>query len=122
MGFWNNVLTELEYLGKTNKWLAEKAGFDASNIGRGIRLGSSPSADTAVRIAKVLNVSVEYLVTGKASSNEISKSDSERISELHKYAKTLDSLEKIPERFRNPILKAVDELATEYAADSSGVE
>lgn len=116
MGFWDNVLTELEYLGKTNKWLAEKAKFDASNIGRGIRLKSSPSADTAVRIANVLNVSVEYLVTGKAKISGISKSDSEKIQNLHKYAKTLDSLEKIPERFRNPILKAVDELADEYSS------
>lgn len=104
------------------KRFAEKAGFDASSVGRGIRLGSSPSADTAVRIAKVLNVSVEYLVTGKANSNEISKSDSEKIHELHKYAKTLDSLEKIPERFRNPLLKAVDELAKEYEVDGSDEE
>ena len=64
MGFWDNVLIELDYLGMTNKALAEKCGFDASNIGRGIKLGSAPSVETAVKIAKELNVSVEYLVTG----------------------------------------------------------
>ncbi len=39
--------------------------------------GSMPSADAAVRIAKALNVTVEYLVTGEKethpSSNEIQK-------------------------------------------------
>lgn len=65
MGFWNNVLIELDYLGMTNKALAQKAGFAASNIGKGIRMQSSPSADTAVKIANILGVSVEYLVTGK---------------------------------------------------------
>ena len=38
MGFWDNVVIELDYLGMTNKSLAEKCGFDASNIGRGIKL------------------------------------------------------------------------------------
>ena len=59
MGFWDNVLAELDYRGMTNKTLAEKAGFEASNIGRGIRLKSSPSADTAVKIAKILNKAVK---------------------------------------------------------------
>lgn len=117
MGFWDNVLVELDYLGKTNKWLAEKAGFDASNIGRGIKLGSSPSADTAVKIANVLNVSVEYLVTGKAYAKEIrvleTGLESAKIQCLHKYAKVLDSLERIPEKYRKPILKAIEEIGKE---------
>ena len=61
--FWDNVAAELEYLGMTNKALAEKVGITASNIGKGQKQGSSPSAETAVKIAKVLGVSVEYLVT-----------------------------------------------------------
>ena len=64
MNFWENVDEELEFLGMNRKTLAQKADFDVSNIGKGIKTGSAPSADTAVRIAKVLNVSVEYLVTG----------------------------------------------------------
>ena len=74
MGFWDNVIKELDYLGMTNKSLAEKCGFDASNIGRGIRLGSSPSVETAVKIANVLGVSVEFLVDGNESEQKTPQS------------------------------------------------
>ena len=65
MNFWENVDAELEFKGINRKTLAQEAGFDASLITKGIKTGSAPSADTAVRIAKILNVSVEYLVTGQ---------------------------------------------------------
>ena len=32
MGFWDNVKIELDYLGMTNKALAERVGIAASNI------------------------------------------------------------------------------------------
>ncbi len=111
MGFWDNVLAELDYRGMTNKALAEKAGFDASNIGRGIRLKSSPSADTAVKIAKILNVSVEYLVTGTDSKISDETNNSLRIN-FKKYARTLEKLESIPEKTRNSIIQLIDNIET----------
>lgn len=108
MGFWNRVEIELDYLGMTNKALAEKVGIAPSNIGKGIKMGSSPSAETAVKIANILNVSVEYLVTGKnqtKSSNEID------LQQYHKYAKTLEELEKIPADFRKPILEMISKIS-----------
>ena len=66
--FWNRVDIELEYLGKNRTYLANKCGFTVANIGKGIKLGSTPSAETAVKIAQVLGVSVEYLVNGVDSS------------------------------------------------------
>lgn len=108
MGFWDNVEIELDYLGMTNKALAEKVGIAASNIGKGIKMGSSPSAETAVKIANVLNVSVEYLVTGKSqnkSSNEID------LQQYHKYARTLNELDKIPENLRIPILEMISKVS-----------
>lgn len=68
MSFWENVDAELSYKGMNRKTLATEANFDLSNIGKGIKLGSCPSADTALRIAKTLGVSVEYLVAGTDSS------------------------------------------------------
>ena len=114
MGFWDNVITELDYRGMTNKALAEKAGFDASNIGRGIRLKSSPSADTAVKIAQVLNVSVEYLVTGK-DSRYADPIVLQNISKLHKYADTLAKLDMLPEKSRNSIVKLIDDVSDDCA-------
>ncbi len=106
MGFWDNVEKELDYLGMTNKSLAEKCGFDASNIGRGSRLGSSPSVETAVKIAKVLGVSVDYLV------NENEKDSIKSPQTLGKqYYKTLMYLDSLPEKERNSIVHMIEEMA-----------
>lgn len=114
MGFWNNVLTELDYLGMTNKTLAEKAGFDPSNIGRGVRLNSSPSADMAVRIAKVLNVTVEYLVTKSSapgSELEVSAPESRRLKTYSEVIKKLDSL---PEKTRKSIISLINDADEDF--------
>lgn len=105
MGFWDNVVKELDYLGMTNKSLAERCGFDASNIGRGIRLGSSPSVETAVKIAKALDVSVEYLV----SENEIDLKTPQALGK--KYYKTLSYLDTMPEKQRNSIIHMIEEMS-----------
>lgn len=63
--FWRRVDEELEYKGINRTYLAKECGFSLTNIGQGIKLGSTPSAETAVKIAKVLGVTVEYLVTGE---------------------------------------------------------
>ena len=65
--FWRRVDEELEYKGINRTYLAKECGFSLTNIGQGIKLGSTPSAETAVKIAKVLDVRVEYLVTGSES-------------------------------------------------------
>lgn len=96
--FWDNVAVELEYLGMTNKALAEKVGITASNIGKGQKQGSSPSAETAVKIAKVLGVSVEYLVTGSRQPDKNSHG-AENESQTHllrKYHTLIEKCENLP--------------------------
>ena len=105
MNFWDNVVRELDYLNMTNKSLAEKCGFDASNIGRGIKLESSPSVETAVKIANALNVSVEYLVSGKENQDIATPQTLGT-----KYYKSLQILDSMPEKQRNAILKMIEEL------------
>ena len=68
--FWKRVDDEIEYKGINRAYLARKCNFSVTNIGQGIKLGSTPSADTAVKIAQVLGVSVEYLVNGTDKSTE----------------------------------------------------
>ena len=67
-------------------------------------MGSSPSADTAVKIAKVLNVSVEYLVTGQDSSFQKENLDLHRYREYSSFINQLDSL---PENQRELIKSIV---------------
>lgn len=112
MAFWDNVAFELDCLGMTNKALAEQVGITASNIGKGIRLGSSPSAETAVKIAKVLGVSVEYLVNGTDSEKTSSSQSDTRLSpKYHKYAKVLDALISLPEHEREPIIQMISNMS-----------
>ncbi len=91
--FWDNVAQELEYLGMTNKALAEKVGITASNIGKGQKQGSSPSVETAVKIAKVLGVSVEYLVNGNQKDEKTDNSFNGKSKE-HFYKKYHDLIQK----------------------------
>lgn len=102
--FWERVDEELEYKGMNRKSLATEVGFNLGNIGKGIQLRSSPSADTAVKIAKVLNVSVEYLVTGQDSSLQKENLDLHRYREYSSFINQLDSL---PENQRELIKSIV---------------
>lgn len=90
--FWKRVDNELDYLGINRTYLANKCGFSLTNIGQGIKLGSTPSADTAVKIAKVLKVSVEYLVTGQDSTLTKENIDFQKYREYSTFISQLDSL------------------------------
>ena len=60
---------ELAYTGMLKKELAAISGIHKRAIDTYVRTNSSmPPADTAVKIAKALGVTVEYLVTGEDSS------------------------------------------------------
>jgi transcriptional regulator with XRE-family HTH domain len=66
MGFKETLKTELLYQGLLVKELAEKSGVRKRAIDNYLnQQGSLPSADTAVKIARALGVTVEYLVTGE---------------------------------------------------------
>ena len=63
--FWDNVKKEVEYQGISYKEIADKTGLLLQSIYNGMSRQTSPSVEVAYKIATVLNVSVEYLVTGK---------------------------------------------------------
>jgi len=61
MSIGHNIRTRREALGKTQTWLAERAGCLQSQISEWERGNGVPRADTAIAIAKALRVSVETL-------------------------------------------------------------
>ena len=66
MGFRENLKAELAYADMLVKELAELSGINKQTIDSYLREnGHTPSVEAAVRIARALNVSVEYLVTGQ---------------------------------------------------------
>ncbi len=80
MNFWKKVDSELKYLGKTRKELATAVGFDATNISFGIRRSSVPAADTALKVARFLGVSVDYLLD--MSEEKMPSAHDKQISEI----------------------------------------
>jgi len=76
MKFGENLKQELTYAGMLKKELAALSGVHKRAIDTYVRTNSSmPPADTAVKLAKALGVTVEYLVTGEDSSipNEVGR-------------------------------------------------
>ncbi|MCL2265298.1 MAG: helix-turn-helix domain-containing protein [Treponema sp.] len=75
MAFREKLRESLDFCGLEQKELAHKANISLRNIENYLRENASvPSADKAVRIAQVLGVTVEYLVTGTDSPTKSSAS------------------------------------------------
>lgn len=101
MSFRENLKEELIYQDLKVKELAARTGIPKRTIDHYLTENSyTPSADNAVKIAKALNVSVEYLVTGKEESS--SKEINENIFPL---IKKLSSLSNEDLTFFNEVLE-----------------
>ncbi len=107
--FWQVVLDELEYQGKTRKWLAAKAKFDVSTIGSGLKRNGMPLVDLALRIAVALKVPIEYLVTGEKITNK-DETKMEDLRKYHKYAKVIENLDSLPDDKKTPIINMIQEM------------
>ncbi|MCL2293623.1 MAG: helix-turn-helix domain-containing protein [Spirochaetes bacterium] len=92
MGFGENLKERLEYVGLKQTDLARKTSIKLRSIQKYVQKdGSKPSADNAVKIAQVLGVTVEYLVTGKnCSENNYSSLE----PELQKLIRSIRNLPK----------------------------
>ena len=62
--FWERVKTLRKAKKLTQEELAHSAGVDSNNLKQQIFHKRIPSAEDSVSIARVLNTSVEYLITG----------------------------------------------------------
>lgn len=135
MSFWQNVEMEIEYKGISRKELAFRANIAYQGIGLGIERESMPRIDTALKIAKVLEVPLEYLIDEKdleirpaaegLSKEEKKQTDQNKSSSLHqtenqyiefyrRNRKIIDSLEKIPSAIKQPIESMIIHIATVY--------
>jgi len=83
MSFKENLREAIDYSGLEQKEVAHKANISLRNIENYLRENASiPVADKAVRIAQVLGVTVEYLVTGKNLPVKVLSSSNPEIQEL----------------------------------------
>lgn len=118
MNFWDRVDTLLENKGMSRKELAAEASFDVSGIGKGKskKLNSSPSADIAVRIARVLGTTVEYLVSGEIPS---SQTQNLNLDSFYKYERSIRNLATLPEKQQKAIENLIEDISASYGSDES---
>ncbi len=105
MGFKENLKSELQYTGMTVRELAEKSGVNKQTIDNYLSTHSSmPSAESAVRIAQALGVSVEYLVTGKdADSDSVTR----YAPEVRKIADSAQAMDPYQRSLLSALIKAM---------------
>jgi transcriptional regulator with XRE-family HTH domain len=71
MGFRENLKSQLEYSGMLVKELSVRSGVKKKTIDSYLgNRGYTPSVEAAVSMAKVLGVSVEFLVTGEDNKKD----------------------------------------------------
>lgn len=113
MDFRDRLRERIEYLGMLDKEVAAKAGISKRAIDSYV--GSRkcmPSADVAVRLAKVLGVSVEYLITGENYfPNEQKSATSENHEVSSKINALVDDFIKLSEREQDIVLTLTDKMA-----------
>lgn len=78
MTFRERLREQIEFCGLLDKEVAARAGITKRAIDSYVGSESCmPSAEVAVRLAKVLGVSVEYLVTGEDANQKSCENDAE---------------------------------------------
>jgi transcriptional regulator with XRE-family HTH domain len=105
VGFKENLKRELGYSGVLVKELASRSGVNKRTIDNYLNTHNAiPSADAAVRIAEVLGVTVEYLITGNEQKelNQPSFNPDPRV--------VLKNLETLSKRDRKIVLKLIKSL------------
>ena len=94
MEFRERLREEIAFSELTNKEVAARAGITLRALTSYVSgQACMPSADVAVRIAKVLNTSVEYLLTGEGATVPYGTAEEDSRRLLHVYA-TLPSEQK----------------------------
>ena len=104
--FSKRLRSEIEYIGLNRKEFAAKAGIKKRALDT--YLGpqqSMPPADTAVKIASALGLSVEYLVTGREYKQTVD------ISKYLQFKDLLDDLAALPDETYTPIKAVIKSFA-----------
>lgn len=105
MEFRDSLREEIQYQGITLKELAEKSNISKRTIESYVdSRGRMPTAENAVKIAKALNVTVEYLVTG----NDLNTKKEIDHSSLQK---TIKEMLSIPDEHLKPIKEIIHNTA-----------
>ena len=114
MSFRENLKDELKYQDITVKELAYKTGINKRTLDNYIRENESqPTVENAVKIAKALGVTTEYLVTGNEADKNVRRTAPELpqldLKLCKKYYSIIQKLNEMPDNTRNLLCKLISE-------------
>lgn len=98
MSFWKKVCYELDFQNISRKELAYKIDVPVATINRAIERNSNPYAIDALRISKVLGVSLEYLLEipqSQDNEDNYSQNESKQLELYKKYHRVIHTLESL---------------------------
>jgi len=113
MEFVDRVLLLLDSKGKTRKEITMSAGIAPNSFVVWKKRGTIPPADVAVLIAKELNTTVEYLVTGE-QPDRINSADRAYLEAARRYQPVVSALDQMPEIARDCIINGIMANASIY--------
>ncbi|MDD6487723.1 MAG: helix-turn-helix domain-containing protein [Spirochaetales bacterium] len=106
-GFKQRLSDELSYRGFSVKEFAAKVGISVNTLNMYLYRNSIPAADVAVKMAKVLNVTTEYLITGEETKTARATTELQSMQKREIYylvegfqEKQLDSFLKIARAYK----------------------
>ena len=116
MSFKENVKYELDCKGMMVKELAILSGVNRRTLDNYLRENNSqPTIENAVKIAKALGVTVEYLVTGNESDKTLKMTNNTQpqidLKLCKKYYTNIQQLNNIPENTKKLLCPLVSELS-----------
>lgn len=119
--FWKNVNDELQYQGMNLKTLATLTGIPYTTITNGRnRPDSIPAADVALKISKVLNKPLEFLLGDAAKLpknpmlSEQQESDLQKLHLAKKYENLIKSLEKCSPKVQESFIRMASAVACDH--------
>ena len=109
MDFKDRLREEISFSGLSYKELSAKSGVSKRTIISYVSEQSCmPSADVAVKLAKSLNTSVEYLITGEKDGLQNSKNDEDSRKLIHTFSRMPDSQKKLLLSIADDIVKSLE--------------
>ena len=109
MDFWGNVEKELSFQNKTKKELAILTGIKEQTLHKAFERKSTPSAESALKISYVLNVSLEYLLDlpEKSSSQNLMQMQKE-VQMYRKYSELIEQAQRLSDRQLKALVQLID--------------
>lgn len=100
MSFWKNVIDELEYRNISRKEFAFSLGINKMTFQKAIERDNIPSADIALKVSKLLGVSLEHLLDmeEKNDNQNIEINAFEATNFYKKYSSMIKELETLSQR------------------------